>query len=193
MSHFSSISRRDLVEQINNLDPQEQEDVFLILRGHNVFYSQNCNGVFINMKNVGDEVIKELLGYLANMAERKRWLDANKHVHNQVFAEAEPTNASVRAVEESADSEVKDVVAAAALPPDKQSVVKSFIMNIGKDAGSTGSRTVYGKFQTAKKKFGKPCSRAEEGGAGGGNGSGAAYDAQELAKQNYIVFGKSDV
>jgi hypothetical protein len=178
MALFSSADKRDIVEQVNRLETLEQEDVFLILKSHGVFFSQNCNGVFINMKNVNDAIIAEIVAYLKMLQERKHFISQAQAEHIK-SGFAQPLGEPV-------DSDGFGPAATATLastpsPPDtldtqSRDVVRTFIDNL-ENNGGTSSKAFYTKFQTAKKKYSKPCSRTEDG----------QCNNQGLTKQGYLL------
>lgn len=163
---YTSSEKRDLVESINQLDAHAQEDVFMILRSHGVFFSQNCNGIFINMKNVPDDVITEIMTYIQTMRERARWLTSAGDAE-QLTAQFPSPELDVRQHEQSASSSMGSV---------NDATVKAFVSNLESHSGHVNcTKTFYGKFQTAKKKFGRPVNRSED------------MYATGLTKQDYLV------
>ena len=60
-----------MVCHINNMSDENHKEIFLLIKKHNIEFMENNNGVFINMKNVSDECIKEIQGYINFVKENK--------------------------------------------------------------------------------------------------------------------------
>lgn len=168
MNTFSCADKRDTVEQVNHLETHEQEDVFLILKSHGVFFSQNCNGIFINMKHVEDVVIAEINEYINNLSKRKKWMSSI--VQSPISDEANEVIPVSNEVHESPlvnnnNNNVPDIESQVTVPLDNEteSIMRTFIANLENDRGNAHNmKNFYGKFQTAKKKYAKPCNRTDD-------------------------------
>jgi hypothetical protein len=72
-SSYNNRARKALAEKIKSLGKTEHDELLRILKGHLVPYTQNNNGVFINMSAVSDEVLSKMAGFvdfcLSNMQE----------------------------------------------------------------------------------------------------------------------------
>ena len=53
---------RDELE--NNLEEFQQIEIFKIIDKHNIKYTRNNNGIFLNMKLINSDSIKEIKDYL---------------------------------------------------------------------------------------------------------------------------------
>ena len=165
VTRYTSSEKKDLVESINHLDAHAQEDVFMILKSHGVFFSQNCNGIFINMKNVPDEVIAEIMMYINTAKERAQWLTSTGDIEHISSHFPVPDVNIVRSTSMSSSSTMVN-----------NATVKAFVNNLESQSGHVNcTKTYYGKFQTAKKKFGRPVNRNED------------QYSMGLAKQDYLV------
>ena len=73
MKHYSNRSRKALVEKIKALGQTEHDELLRILKSHDVPYTQNSNGVFINISAVSDAAIGQLDDFvkfcMSNMQE----------------------------------------------------------------------------------------------------------------------------
>lgn len=59
------LNKKILVEKINKLLPIEQEEIFKIIKRFNIKYTENNNGIFINLSNnVDNQYLKEIENYL---------------------------------------------------------------------------------------------------------------------------------
>lgn len=59
------LNKKILVEKINKLLPIEQEEIFKIIKRFNIKYTENNNGIFINLSNnVDNQYLKEIDNYL---------------------------------------------------------------------------------------------------------------------------------
>jgi hypothetical protein len=59
------LNKKILVEKINKLLPIEQEEIFKIIKRFNIKYTENNNGVFINLSNnIDTQYLEEIENYL---------------------------------------------------------------------------------------------------------------------------------
>ena len=59
------LNKKILVEKINKLLPIEQEEIFKIIKRFNIKYTENTNGVFINLSNnIDTQYLEEIENYL---------------------------------------------------------------------------------------------------------------------------------
>jgi hypothetical protein len=59
------LNKKILVEKINKLLPIEQEEIFKIIKRFNIKYTENNNGIFINLSNnVDNQYLKEIENYI---------------------------------------------------------------------------------------------------------------------------------
>lgn len=73
---FSTRDRKGLIEKIAQLSPTEHEEILKIIRQHNnISYSQNRNGVFINLKTVPNNVVGKVNEFVQFCLENKQHLD----------------------------------------------------------------------------------------------------------------------
>lgn len=81
--------RKKLVNDISNLSKLEHIEIFKLLNKDNVKYTENSNGIFINVKNISIQKIKELqdmvkfyLKNKENLKKSEKILNINKHIMN---------------------------------------------------------------------------------------------------------------
>jgi hypothetical protein len=59
------LNKKILVEKINKLLPIEQKEIFKIIKRFNIKYTENTNGVFINLSNnIDTQYLEEIENYL---------------------------------------------------------------------------------------------------------------------------------
>lgn len=72
---FSNRDRKALAEKIKNLGKTEHDELLRILKLHAVAYTQNNNGVFVNMSAVSDDVIGKMVNFVEFCMTNMRELD----------------------------------------------------------------------------------------------------------------------
>jgi hypothetical protein len=66
MSKENKISYlKTLREKINNLEEYEHIEIFKILRKNNIKYTENNNGVFINMNKLSEKSIEDIESFIS--------------------------------------------------------------------------------------------------------------------------------
>jgi len=60
---------------IQSLDNSKHIEIFKIFKQHDVFYSENKNGIFINLSEVSDEVIVEVRKYIDYICNQERQIE----------------------------------------------------------------------------------------------------------------------
>jgi hypothetical protein len=56
--------KKELVNKIIKLLPIQQKEIFNIFNKNNINYTKNNNGVFINITNIDDVIVKEIENYM---------------------------------------------------------------------------------------------------------------------------------
>ena len=56
--------KEELKNLIKNLTPEQHKELFFFIRKETSIYSENKNGVFINLKNLKDETINKIQNYV---------------------------------------------------------------------------------------------------------------------------------
>ena len=64
-----------LRDKIQALDKIHQIEIFKILKTHNVNYTENRNGIFINMNELNKKIIKKIENYLNYVSTQQNQLD----------------------------------------------------------------------------------------------------------------------
>ena len=80
-------TRENLKKELNGLSTSEYQEIFNILRNENISYTENKNGVFINFKNVNDELLNKIFNFIEFCKDNKKNLEIldeeqKKHIKN---------------------------------------------------------------------------------------------------------------
>ena len=79
------IEKKRLIQNIEKLSKLELKEVFLLLKNKKIEYSINKNGIFINLKNFDEELIKELQTYVLFCKNNKIFLENNIKTNNNLI------------------------------------------------------------------------------------------------------------
>jgi hypothetical protein len=80
-------NRENLKKELSNLSTSEYQEIFNILRNNNISYTENKNGVFINLKNTNDDIIYKIYDFIEFCKDNKKTLNTlderqKEHVKN---------------------------------------------------------------------------------------------------------------
>ncbi len=73
--HYNNRARKVLAEKIKQLGQTEHDELLRILKSHNVPFTQNSNGVFINISAVADAAIAQLDEFVKFCMDNMQELD----------------------------------------------------------------------------------------------------------------------
>lgn len=73
-----------LKDKIENLDKEKQIEIFNNLHKKNIVFSENRNGVFINMNDIPKTVIKELILYIDYIDKQDALLTTIEKEKNEI-------------------------------------------------------------------------------------------------------------
>jgi len=182
MSKYSDSSKRDLAEQIRKLELSEQEEVFQILHRHDVFFSSNVNGIFINMKNLNIDVIEDIEAFIESLKERKARMAHVLVDDNVNDTETNNTNTESSKPTEPINEEVikeEDLTCGfnINLCEEDKIILQTFCQNIRVDRSQ--QRRAMNRFTVAKKRF----ARVYEGNMS----KQTSIEQDTLHKQNYFL------
>lgn len=77
------ITHKNLLEFINkNSNTECHNIIFNILKNYNITYSQNMNGIFINMENITPDIEKYIITYINNYYKIKS-INNKINLHNK--------------------------------------------------------------------------------------------------------------
>ena len=65
-------NRENLKKELSNLSTSEYQEIFNILRNDSISYTENKNGVFINLKNVNDDIIHKIFNFIEFCKDNKK-------------------------------------------------------------------------------------------------------------------------
>ena len=152
----------------------------MILKSHAVFFSRNTNGIFINMKNLTLPIMNEIESYLDSVDVRKARMAV---IQDSVVCESEQETKDVTSDNiQAPGAKLTNHEAVAMnfkiikLPDDQELLVAQFIDNVDVDKPVHKKTSHQSKFQTAKKKYSRPCNRGDE-----------VIGMGLLTKQDYIM------
>ena len=74
---------RDKIQNIKN-ESQHHLKILEILKVNNVNYSENSNGVFVNMNNLDDDIINKLKEYLVYIDQQNKKFEDVENIKNQL-------------------------------------------------------------------------------------------------------------
>lgn len=72
---YSNRHKKQLIEKISRLSKTEHEEIFKIMRSKEESFTQNKNGVFFNLSNISDAIIKEIDMFVEFCLKNKKELD----------------------------------------------------------------------------------------------------------------------
>lgn len=65
----------NLKKKIENIDTRHHIEIFRIFQENNVSFSENRNGIFINMNNINNEIINKINKYLTYIKTQEQQLN----------------------------------------------------------------------------------------------------------------------
>tara|TARA_B100000795_G_scaffold91682_1_gene66931 strand:- start:3770 stop:4072 length:303 start_codon:yes stop_codon:yes gene_type:complete len=70
---MSSIEElKNLRNIIDNINPLYHSEIFILIKKYNMTYSENKNGIFINMNKLSKECISEIYKYLEYIKKQEK-------------------------------------------------------------------------------------------------------------------------
>ena len=72
------MNTKDLIslkKKIENIDIRHHIEIFRIFQENNVNFSENRNGIFINMNNINTDIINKINKYLTYIKNQEQHLD----------------------------------------------------------------------------------------------------------------------
>jgi len=65
---------------IENMPPSSHEEIFNIIKQYNVTFTENTNGIFINMKLLGEKCLDEINSHIKWLNDQKEYLQKDELV-----------------------------------------------------------------------------------------------------------------
>lgn len=63
---------RKIIDDIESMTKEHHIEIFKILKLYNIKYTENNNGIFINMTNINDECLNKINNYVNFINENKK-------------------------------------------------------------------------------------------------------------------------
>lgn len=63
---------------IEKLDAEKHNEIFKIFKKNNIEYSENNNGIFINLTEVNDTIIDEVETYIKYIEKQEKYISENE-------------------------------------------------------------------------------------------------------------------
>ena len=83
---YTLTDKKTIMTRINNLKNKKYYiEIYKIIKDNNVSYSQNNNGIFINLTNIEDDILDKIIKYLNYIETRNTEIDSefyNKVIGN---------------------------------------------------------------------------------------------------------------
>ncbi len=74
------LKKKKLIEMVKNLNKLEAIGIFQIIKEEKIQYSENTNGVFINLKYVSEQIIDKIFYYLEFIFQKNKELDIGEEI-----------------------------------------------------------------------------------------------------------------
>ena len=79
MNHDLLVSLRNKMEKMNNIHHLK---FFEIIKKHNIQFSENRNGIFINMNSINKKIYDEINLYISYVNKQEETLDQTEKIKN---------------------------------------------------------------------------------------------------------------
>jgi uncharacterized UPF0160 family protein len=74
---YSLVDKKVIMTRIQNLKSKKHYlHIYKIIKENNVSYSQNINGIFINLTNIEDPILDKIIEYLNYVESRNTEIDS---------------------------------------------------------------------------------------------------------------------
>jgi hypothetical protein len=74
---YSLADKKVIMTRIQNLKSKKHYlHIYKIIKDNNVSYSQNINGIFINLTNIEDPILDKIIEYLSYIESRNTEIDS---------------------------------------------------------------------------------------------------------------------
>jgi len=74
---YSLADKKVIMTRIQNLKSKKHYlNIYKIIKENNVSYSQNINGIFINLTNIEDPILDKIIEYLTYVESRNTEIDS---------------------------------------------------------------------------------------------------------------------
>jgi len=86
------IKKKKLIDICKNLTKLEYVEIFTIIKEDNCQYSENKNGIFINLSNINEYTIDKIFSFLSFIKHKKEDLIKHEEIINNVKKNIDETN-----------------------------------------------------------------------------------------------------
>jgi len=77
MATFTLEDKKCIMTKIQNLKNKKHYiHIYRLIKDNNVAYSQNINGIFINLNNISDDILEKIVQYLNYLDTRNSEIDS---------------------------------------------------------------------------------------------------------------------
>ena len=77
MTTFTLEDKKCIMTKIQNLKNKKHYiHIYKLIKENNVTYSQNINGIFINLNNISDDILEKIVQYLNYLDTRNSEIDS---------------------------------------------------------------------------------------------------------------------
>lgn len=76
--------KKNILENIRDLNAFEHQEVFKIIKKYNIKYSENSNGIFINMNKLGKRTINEIDKFITYCNSNKKLFQTENKIRKQL-------------------------------------------------------------------------------------------------------------
>lgn len=152
--------KKSLMEKIGRLGPTEHDEIFKIFKKHDISYTENKNGIFVNLKNIQNEILKEINDFVDYCFENKPELDEYdqkineckyRNNINNMFQRSNSTTFVHSSIREPTTK--KDRMKELLEEVDKTEIVKDFIDKIHSSFEKVIHNKTGSKFIMARKRY----------------------------------------
>jgi hypothetical protein len=157
---YTNKHRKSLFDKINILSSTEHEEILKIVKGHNVTYSQNKNGIFFNLSSIPDIVVRDIDNFVSYCISNKKELDEYDKIINECKMN-NCINNIIPAINTSLGNmgkiQIEEKDSWANVKVDDVTVDKfvKFVDKVNQDKDKIGRKKLNLKFNNAKKRFSK--------------------------------------
>ena len=78
------MKKKNILENIRELNSFEHQEIFKIVRKHNIKYSENSNGVFINMNKLSKRTINEIDKFIKYCNRNKQFFQKENTIRKNL-------------------------------------------------------------------------------------------------------------
>ena len=152
---YSNKFRKQLLGRINSLSATEHEEIFNLIKRHDLTYTQNKNGIFFNLSTLPDSVVEEITKLVDFCASQKKELDEYDIRMNECKINSSVQRMDIKKhFEENEKQKLSQVESIQQkLTATSAEKLTTFVEKIKQDRDKIGKKKTNMSFLNAKKKF----------------------------------------